>query len=98
MTFILRKLKAAMTINNITASVDAYPTFRLVKASVVIRYAINEVSSPGPPDVIEYTRSNVVSLHKVKGMHKVITFFVMRGSVILKKLCTPFAPSTLAAS
>lgn len=71
--------------NNITASVDAYPTFRLVNASVVILYAIRDVSSPGPPEVIAYTKSKAVSLQSVNGIHKVITFFRINGNVIRKK-------------
>ena len=45
--------KTIMIRNNTTAMADAYPMFRFVNASVVIRYAINAVSSPGPPEVIE---------------------------------------------
>ena len=36
----------------------------------MILYAISAVSSPGPPEVIEYTISKVVSLHKVNGIDK----------------------------
>ena len=64
----------------------------------MILYAISAVSSPGPPEVIEYTISKVVSLHKVNGIVKVNTFFSINGNVILKKHWIPFAPSTFAAS
>ena len=77
MNLMLIKLKTAITMNNITASVDAYPTFRLVNASVVILYAIRDVSSPGPPEVIAYTKSKAVSLQSVNGIHKVITFLLV---------------------
>lgn|GEM_PF-6760036 len=60
--------------------------FKFVNDSIAIRYAISEVSSPGPPEVIAYTKSKEVKRHNVKGIHKVKTFRVMSGRVILLKL------------
>ena len=60
--------------------------FKFVNDSIAIRYAIRDVSSPGPPDVMAYTKSKEVKRHNVKGMHKVSTFRVISGRVILLKL------------
>ena len=87
-----------MTINRQTAIADAYPRFRLVNASCIIRYANRDVESPGPPDVIAYTKSKLVIRHSVKKMERLNIVFIIFGNVIEKKARIGPAPSILAAS
>ena len=92
------KLKIVITINRQTAIADAYPRFKLVKASCIIRYANKDVESPGPPDVIAYTKSKLVNRHIVKKIERLSIVFIIFGSVIEKKARTGPAPSIFAAS
>ena len=87
-----------ITINKQTAIADAYPRFRFVKASCMIRYASNDVESPGPPEVIAYTKSKLVNRHIVKKIERLSIVFIIFGSVIEKKARTGPAPSIFAAS
>ena len=74
-----------ITINKQTAIADAYPRFRFVKASCMIRYASNEVESPGPPEVIAGTKSKLVNRHIVKKIERLNIVFIMFGNVMEKK-------------
>ena len=87
-----------MTINRQTAMADAYPRFRFVNASCIILYASSDVESPGPPDVMAYTRSKLVSHHMVKNIERLNIVFIMFGSVIEKNERIGPAPSIFAAS
>lgn len=87
-----------ITINKQTAIADAYPRFRFVKASCMIRYASNDVESPGPPEVIAYTKSKLVNRHIVKKIERLNIVFIMFGNVMEKKERIGPAPSIFAAS